>query len=111
MEWLDVFLRGTLLSLHFIMWLKSQVSNVFLWTWTCIAHSVKHKGTKLEAIMEDVRDLDKVPLHLAVVVQEEEVSCDDLAQMTAWAFAGGVKMVSLYDPCGEDIFPPPPFIP
>lgn len=98
----DTFLGATLAALHSILWLREALSWTLAWVWTAIAYSIKHKGTKLECITEDTRDMSKVPLHLAMVVQEEEeISCDDLARVAMWAFASNIRVVSLYDPYGE----------
>ena len=97
----DGLLRASLVALHSILWLRETLSWTLAWLWTAIAFSIKHKGTKLDCIAEDRRHLLKVPLHLAVVVQEEEISCDDLAHIATWAFASNIRIVSLYDPYGE----------
>lgn len=95
------FLRGTLVALHSLLWLGTALSWTLTWVWTAIAYSIKHKGTKLESITADARDLAKVPLHLAAVVQEKDISCDDLARVALWAFASNIRVLSLYDPYGE----------
>ena len=96
----DTLLKGTLAALHSMLWLREVFSWTLVWVWTAIAYSIKHKGTKLECITEDTRELSKLPWHLAIVVQED-VSCDDLARVAMWAFASSVRVVSLYDPHGE----------
>ena len=94
-------LGATLGVLHSLLWLRESVSWAVIRLWVSIVHSIKHKGTKLECIESDVKTFQKRPYHLAVIVQEKEISCDNLAQVTAWAFASGVRIVSLYDPIGE----------
>ncbi len=95
------FLRGALVAVHSVLWLKEALTWTLLWAWTAIAYSIKHKGTKLDCIAADAKRLQKVPAHLAVVVQEEEISCEDLANIATWAFASNIRVVSLYDPYGE----------
>ena len=98
---MSVLLRATLFALHSALWVREALSWTLAWLWSAIALSVKHKGAKLECIAADTRRLQKVPQHLAVVVQEEGVSCDDLAHLATWAFASNIRVVSLYDPYGE----------
>lgn len=100
-ELTDGLLRATLVILHGALWLREAVTYTLLWVWTGIAYSIKHKGTKLECIVKDTKHLRKLPWHLAVIVQETTISYDDLARVTTWAFASGIKLVSLYDPNGE----------
>lgn len=97
----DGFLRGTLAALHSLLWAREALRWTFSLLWTSLALSFKHKGTKLERIAEDSRVLKKVPSHLAVVVQEQHISCEDLARIATWAFASNITTVSLYDPYGE----------
>lgn len=94
-------LRATLAALHAVLWVRDTSSWILLWLWSSVTYSLKHKGEKLECIAADMRDLKKVPQHLAVVVQEEEVSSDDLALIATWAFASHVHVVSFYDPYGK----------
>lgn len=94
-------LTVSLKTVHSFQWLRYSITYFFTWLWTAILYTVKHKGTKLESIQEDTKHLQKVPLHLAVIVQEEELSYDDLACVVVWAFAVGIHYVSLYDPHGN----------
>ena len=97
----DGLLRVTLLTIHSVIWLRESISRVLTWLWNSIPHFIKHKGTKLECIVSDIKSLSKVPKHLTIIVLEEGTWYDDLARVTTWAFASGVGTVSLYDPCGE----------
>jgi hypothetical protein len=98
----DTLMRTTLAALHSVLWLRETLKWALAWVWTAIAYSIKHKGTKLECIAADTKDLSKVPLHLAIVVQEEGmISFNDLARVAVWAFASDIRVVSLYDPYGE----------
>lgn len=99
----DAFLRLALVSLHSVLWAREAVGRVWLWLCTAVAFSLKHKGKKLECIAADRKELQKVPTHLALVIQEEHISCDDLACLAVWAFASDVRTVSIYDPYGETV--------
>ena len=94
----DGLLRLALVSLHSMLWARDAVSRLFLWLWTTLSYSLKHKGKKLDCIAADGRDLQKIPTHLALIVQEEQISCDDLAHVAVWAFASGIHTISIYDP-------------
>lgn len=97
----DGLLGTALVALHSVLWLRNSLGWTLAWLWTAISYAIKHKGKSLECIAVDAKELSKVPGHLAMVVQEEEVSCDDLARMAVWAFASNIRVVSLYDPYGE----------
>ena len=93
--------RGTLHSVHALAWLRWAVGAVAMWLWSCALYVAKHKGRKLESIQQDVKNLKKLPLHLAVAVNEKEMSYGDLARLVNWIFAVGVHYVSVYDPRGK----------
>ena len=40
--------------------------------------------------------MKKIPLHLSLIVHEEELSPTDLARLVTWAFAAGIYNVSIY---------------
>ena len=93
--------RYTLSSLHALRWLRHSVVAVCLWIWSTALYLAKHKGTKLEHIQRDIKQLKKLPVHLALLVNEREVSCSDLARLVNWCFCVGIHYVSLYDPRGR----------
>ena len=101
MGFVDAVLDYSLRGLHSLIWLRENVALMLLWLWTSILYPVKHKGTKLECIQTDVKKLKKLPLHLALIVVEEEMSHLDLARLVTWSFSFGVHNVSLYDPNGK----------
>ena len=92
--------RFTLGTLHLMLQLRASLSLLLAYLWSTLLLPFKHKGDKLELISADARRLAKLPLHLALIVQEEEVWPEDLARLVAWAFAVGVRYVSLYDHSG-----------
>ena len=93
--------RYTLSSLHALRWLRHSVVAVCLWIWSTALYLAKHKGTKLEHIQRDIKQLKKLPVHIALLVNEREVSCSDLARLVNWCFCVGIHYVSLYDPRGR----------
>ena len=95
-------LRLVLAGLHSTLRLKQWICVTFEWFWINLLYytSAKHKGTNLESIVGDAKLLVKLPKHLALLVHQESVSCDDLARLVIWAFASGITTVSLYDSHG-----------
>ena len=100
----DALWRVTLVTLHSILWLRDAVSWSVSWLWLGLSYALKHKGVKLDCISTDVKALKKVPHHLALVVQERCVSCEDLARAMTWAFASDIRLVSIYDPYGTNMW-------
>ena len=95
-------LRFTLGAIHASVWLRDSIYFSLLWLWTGLMYAVKHiKGSKLECIQEDTKELKKMPQHLALIVHEEQLSHTDLAKVVTWAFAAGVHNVSIYNSHGE----------
>ena len=94
-------LRLTLGAIHASIWLREAVYLSLLWLWTGLAYALKHKGSKLECIQEDTKELKKIPQHLTLIIHEEKLSPTDLAKVVTWAFASGIHNVSIYTSQGE----------
>lgn len=45
--------------------------------------------------------LDKLPVHIGLLVTEEELSCADVASLVVWCMAVGISYISVYDSCGK----------
>lgn len=101
MKMAETLRLGTLKSVHAVRWLRLALMTVFSWIWNTVLYIAKHKGSKLECIQRDVKELKKLPLHLALVVNEKHVSHVDLARLVNWCFAVGIHYVSLFDPKGR----------
>ena len=99
----DVIWAVSLRAVHALLWLRETVHLLMVWIWEAVFYAplLKHKGCKLECIQNDVKELRKIPMHIAVVVQEKELSYSDLANVVVWSFSAGVHTVSLYDPRGK----------
>lgn len=92
----DAALNLTLSAIHGLLLLRDSLCRLFAWLWTGILYLAQHKGTKLEYIQKDVKHLEKIPMHLALIVAEEEISNEDLARMVVWGFSSGTHYVSVY---------------
>ena len=100
-------LRITLGAIHASVWLRDAIYFSLLWLWTGLVYSVKHKGSKLECIQEDTKELKKIPQHLSLIVHEERLSHTDLAKVVTWAFATGIHNVSIYNSQGRKAYNDP----
>lgn len=45
--------------------------------------------------------VEKVPVHIGLLVTEEELSYTDIANVVVWCMALGMSYISVYDSCGE----------
>lgn len=50
---------------------------------------------------DDVRRLEKLPVHIGLLVTEEELSYTDIANLVVWCMAVGISYISVYDSCGK----------
>ena len=91
---------GTLNTIHALRWVRHAAVAVCVWLWSTLLYLAKHKGSKLELIQRDVQQLEKLPLHLALVVNERDLTYCDLAKIVNWCFCVGIQYVTLYDPRG-----------
>ncbi|XP_076445781.1 dehydrodolichyl diphosphate synthase complex subunit nus1-like [Babylonia areolata] len=58
----------------------------------------KQHASKVEA---DAKKLSKLPLHIGMVVVENDFSIKDLANMIVWSVTMGISHISVYDMNGE----------
>lgn len=54
----------------------------------------------LKSISKNVKRLNKVPAHLAIIVVNEEISYNDLASIILWCVAARISFLSFYDHTG-----------
>ena len=94
-----MLLKTILFFTHYVIYLRSLV-----WSWI-LAYSrplalAFHRHT-LAKIHSDAKTLDKLPIHLGILVVEDEVSFKDLANIILWCMAMGISYVSIYDRNGK----------
>lgn len=53
--------------------------------------------------LSDGRSLDKLPVHIGLLVAEEEPSYTDIANLVVWCMAVGISYVSVYDNHGKSL--------
>jgi len=86
---------------HFLITLAQIAFSTCIWL-HCLLKDVRSsafggQNVTLYSVRLDARYLTKIPDHMALVVGEEAVSYNDLADMIFWALALGVSFVSIYD--------------
>lgn len=52
-------------------------------------------------LQSDVQRLEKLPVHIGLLVTEEELSYTDIANLVVWCMAVGISYISVYDNCGK----------
>lgn len=52
-------------------------------------------------LLSDGRSLEKLPVHIGLLVAEEEPSYADIASLVVWCMAVGISYVSVYDNHGR----------
>jgi len=87
--------------IHFMVTLAQFAFSTFIWI-HCLLKDVKAsafggQNVTLYSVRLDARYLTKIPDHMALVVGEDAISFNDLADMIFWALALGVSFISLYD--------------
>ncbi|KAM3602827.1 uncharacterized protein V6R79_011531 [Siganus canaliculatus] len=56
-----------------------------------------HTASRRSQWLADGRSLEKLPIHIGLLVVEEELSYTDIANLVVWCVAVGVSYVSIYD--------------
>lgn len=52
-------------------------------------------------LQRDVQRLEKLPVHIGLLVTEEELSYTHIANLVVWCMAVGISYISVYDNCGK----------
>uniref|UniRef100_UPI00398E939E dehydrodolichyl diphosphate synthase complex subunit nus1 n=1 Tax=Pristiophorus japonicus TaxID=55135 RepID=UPI00398E939E len=82
-------------------WLRSGVCAWKRWRPAGLglgSHRARDKGKSRRARWRsDGRSLKKLPLHLGLLVTEEQSSYTDIANLVVWCMAVGISYVSVYD--------------
>lgn len=60
-------------------------------------------ATRRSRWLTDGRSLEKLPVHIGLLVAEEEISFTDIANLVVWCMAVGVSYVSVYDNQGKHL--------
>ena len=85
--------------IHSMLWMKTSLIMLYGWVYLLLSSPFKHKGTKTDMIQRDAKQLQKIPLHLAIVISEPQIAYVDLAKMINWAFILGVQFVCSDELC------------
>ncbi|XP_077976949.1 dehydrodolichyl diphosphate synthase complex subunit Nus1-like isoform X2 [Glandiceps talaboti] len=93
------FYHGLLLRLvHAVIFVK-----IWVVAWICNlkkAFQYHPKRTRMK-LKNDSKTLKKLPLHIGIVVVEDDVSFPDISNIVVWCMALGISFISLYDTAGE----------
>ncbi|XP_070569095.1 dehydrodolichyl diphosphate synthase complex subunit nus1-like [Ptychodera flava] len=89
------FYHGILLYIvHIIIAVKASVQAWLSSFKTPLQFRRKRTRTRLKT---DAKSLKKLPLHVGLVMLEDELSYQDVANIIVWCMAMGISYISLYD--------------
>ncbi|XP_046399581.1 dehydrodolichyl diphosphate synthase complex subunit nus1 [Ischnura elegans] len=99
--------------LHSVFALILSAIHLLYSAWTMMKHSwifvvrqyksaVNNYSGKeeLNQILNSVKRLNKIPAHLAIIIVNEKISYNDLANIVIWCIAARISCLSLYDHTG-----------
>ncbi|GAA6092894.1 dehydrodolichyl diphosphate synthase complex subunit nus1 [Tachysurus ichikawai] len=61
------------------------------------------RPSRRSRVLTDAKALDKLPLHVGLLVAEEELQYTDIANVVVWCMALGISYVSVYDHQGTNV--------
>lgn len=61
----------------------------------------KHKASRWSPWQSDGKAFSKLPVHIGLLVAEEEPSYTDVANLVVWCMTVGISYVSVYDNHGK----------
>ncbi|KAK4883295.1 hypothetical protein RN001_006614 [Aquatica leii] len=62
--------------------------------------NIYHKYTKIQDrqfIAENVKIIKRIPIHVSIILANEEPSYNDLAKLVTWCVTSGITYISFYD--------------
>ena len=59
------------------------------------------KSPKSEDVRRDAKSIRKLPVHVGIMLAEEEVCLADVAKIVVWCFTVGISHISVYDSAGS----------
>lgn len=62
----------------------------------------KHKASRWAPWQSDSKAFSKLPVHIGLLVAEEEPSYTDVANLVVWCMTVGISYVSVYDNHGKN---------
>ena len=84
--------------LHYILALKRAL---FVWLNRLKPVNLSFKKQTVSRFLHDSKNLKKLPIHMGVVIVEDEISYADIANIIIWSMAVGIHYISLYDRAGR----------
>ncbi|KAI8498654.1 regulation of mitotic centrosome separation, partial [Branchiostoma belcheri] len=96
---------GTMILHQVLLYLVHTFSAIRTWL-ASLYHglkkplSFKHRKRNVHRIKSDSKALSKLPMHVGLVVVEEDFRYGDLASLVVWCAAMGISYISLYDSQG-----------
>ncbi|XP_002735327.1 dehydrodolichyl diphosphate synthase complex subunit nus1-like [Saccoglossus kowalevskii] len=91
----DVLLR----LLHAILAVTFFIQSC-IWTAKKPLQFQYRKRTR-DRLQSDARSLNKLPLHIGLLVLEDDISYTDVANIVVWCMTVGISYISLYDTQGD----------
>lgn len=74
--------------------------GTFLKLWIFRIPALTFKKPVPRTVQSDARSLKKLPIHIGLVILENEISYSDIANTLLWSAAMGVPFISIYDTDG-----------
>lgn len=87
---------------HFVYTIFEYIFDVLMNLKRYISHE-NQEAQLNEEYATRIRNLKKIPVHLTLLLGEENPSVKDLAKIILWSLTSGIKFVSIYDHKGNFI--------
>ena len=91
-----IFYKAVLFIAHLLLFLKILFGQILVW----FLDNIKLKSSSV-FLLQDHTKLNRTPIHLGLVVTEDDISPTDISQMIVWCYILNIFQVSVYDMKGE----------
>ena len=76
--------------------------GTFLKLWIFRVPALSYKKSVPRTVQSDARTFKKLPIHIGLLVLENDISYSDIANTLLWSAAMGVSYISVYDTDGKE---------
>ena len=75
--------------------------GTFLKLWIFRIPALAYKKSVPRTVQSDARSLKKLPIHVGLLILEDEISYSDIANVLLWSATMGMSYISVYDVEGK----------
>lgn len=86
-----------LVLIHLLLSFKFTLERIF----KCVKNCFSFGSVNAHRLRSDAKALHKLPVHLGIVVVEDEISFRDIGKIVVWSVISGIPWITIFDKNGK----------